>query len=60
MFFLAGYTVNADCSGTYTLNIKGLAPPMIAQMVVSNCGTELRGNMISPQSTMTTATGQKM
>jgi hypothetical protein len=54
------YTVNTDCSGTYTVNITGVALPTVTQIVVINSGTEFRGIVVSPQMTMTTATGQKM
>jgi hypothetical protein len=54
------YTVNADCSGTYTLNVTGVAVPVVTQIVVVSTGTQFWGTVVSPQTTMTTATGRQM
>ncbi len=54
------YSVNADCTGTYTLNNKGVPFPIVTQMVIVESGAEFRGIVVSPQAVMISANGRKM
>jgi hypothetical protein len=54
------YSVNPDCTGTYTLNNKGVPFPIVTQMVIVDGGAEFRGVVVSPQPVMIRANGRKM
>lgn len=54
------YSVDADCTGTYTLNNKGVPFPIVTQMVIVDSGNEFRGVVVSPQPVMIAANGRKM
>ncbi len=54
------YSVNPDCTGTYTLNNKGVPFPIVTQMVIVDGGAEFRGVVVSPQPVMISANGRKM
>ena len=54
------YSVNADCTGTYTVNNKGVPFPIVTQMVIVDGGAEFRGIVVSPQPVMVSANGRKM
>jgi hypothetical protein len=54
------YSVNSDCTGTYTLNNKGVPFPIVTQIVIVDSGAEFRGVVVSPQAVMVTANGRKM
>jgi hypothetical protein len=54
------YTVNADCTGTFTLNLPQLPVPLVNQMVISKGGKELRNVVISPQVVMVSGTAIRM
>ncbi len=54
------YSVNSDCTGTYTVNNKGVPFPIVTQMVIVDGGAEFRGIVVSPQPVMITANGRKM
>lgn len=54
------YSVNSDCTGTYTVNNAGVPFPIVTQMVIVDSGAEFRGIVLSPQPVMITANGRKM
>ena len=54
------YSVNADCSGTYTLTNAGVPFPIVTRFVIVDGGLEFRAVVVSPQPLMITATGRKM
>jgi hypothetical protein len=54
------YTVNADCSGTTTLNIPGLPFAIVSDIVVVNHGREFHGIIASPQLVMVSSTGRRV
>ncbi len=54
------YSVNSDCTGTYTLNNKGVPFPIVTQMVIVNSGAEFRGIVVSPQPVMISASGVRI
>ncbi len=54
------YSVNSDCTGTYTLNIKGMPFPIVTQIVIVDSGAEFRGVVVSPQAIMIVTNGRKM
>lgn len=54
------YSVNSDCTGTYTLNNKGVPFPIVTHIVIVDSGSEFRGIVVSPQPVMVTANGRKM
>ncbi len=54
------YSVNSDCTGTYTVNNHGVPFPIVTQMVIVNGGAEFRGVVVSPQAVMISANGRKM
>ncbi len=53
------YTVNADCSGTTTLNIPGLPFPIVNDIVIVNHGKEIHAFVASPQAVMVSSVGIK-
>jgi hypothetical protein len=53
------YTVNADCTGTYTVLNAG-SPPIVNQFVLVNGGASFMSIVVSPQPVMVTAQGTKM
>jgi len=54
------YSVNSDCTGTYTLNNKGVPFPIVTQMVIVDGGAAFRAVVVSPQTVMIAANGHKM
>ncbi len=55
------YTVNRDCSGSYSLFIPGLSfPVVVVRFVIVDGGKEFRGIVFTPQEAMVTANGRKM
>jgi hypothetical protein len=55
------YSVNPDCSGTYSIFIPGLSfPVVVVRFVIVDGGKEFRGVVVTPQEAMTTANGRKM
>jgi hypothetical protein len=54
------YSVNSDCTGTYTINIKGAPAPIVTHFVIVDSGAEFKGVVVSPQPVMVTANGRKM
>jgi len=54
------YSVNSNCTGTYTLNNKGVPFPIVTQIVIVDSGAEFRGIVVSPQPVMISANGRKM
>lgn len=54
------YTVNADCTGTFTLNLPQLPTPLVNEMVISRDGKELQCVVISPQVVMVSGTARKV
>jgi hypothetical protein len=53
------YSVNPDCSGTFTVNNPG-SPPIVNRFVISDNGQAFTTVVVSPQAVMVTATGRKM
>jgi hypothetical protein len=53
------YSVNPDCSGTFTVNNPGL-PPIVNRFVIVDNGQAFTTVVVSPQAVMVTATGKKM
>ena len=53
------YSVNPDCSGTYTVNSAG-SPPIVNQFVIVDNGDGFLTLVTSPQPVMVTAIGRKM
>ena len=55
------YSVNADCSGTYSIIIPfpGV-PPIVVRFVIVDSGKEFRGIVMSPQSSIVVANGRKV
>ena len=41
------YTVNSDCTGTFTINFTDLRPPVVANFVVVESGSEIDTVVIS-------------
>jgi hypothetical protein len=54
------YVVNANCTGTYTLNNTGVPFPLVIQFVIKNDGGGFRGVVVSPQTVMVTAQATKI
>jgi hypothetical protein len=55
------YSVNPDCSGTYSIFIPGLSfPVVVVRFVIVDGGKEFRGVVVTPQEAMTVANGRKM
>ena len=57
---LGTYSVNSDCTGTYSVNNKGVPFPIVTQMVIVDGGAEFRGIVVSPQPVIIMANGRKM
>jgi hypothetical protein len=53
------YSVNADCTGTYTVNNPG-NPPIVNQFVIVDNGQGFLTAVVSPQPVLVTAIGKKM
>ena len=53
------YSVNPDCTGTYTVLITG-NPPIVTQFVIVDNGQGFLSVVISPQPVSITAIGKKM
>jgi hypothetical protein len=54
------YVVNADCTGTFTLNNSGVPFPLVVQFVIESGGGGFRGVVVSPQAVMITAEATKI
>jgi hypothetical protein len=54
------YTVNSDCTGTFTVNLPQLPAPLINKMVISNGGKELQTVVVSPQVVMVNGTALRV
>ncbi len=55
------YTVNKDCSGSYSLFIPGLSfPVVVVRFVLVDSGREFRGIVFTPQEAMVIANGRKI
>jgi len=55
------YSVNADCSGTYSIFIPALSfPVLVVRFVIVDGGKEFRGVVVTPQEAMTIANGRKI
>ena len=54
------YTINADCSGKFSVNLPQLPSPFENRMVVLNGGREFRSVVVAPQPVMITVTGIKV
>ena len=53
------YSVNPDCTGTFTVNNPG-NPPIVNRFVIADNGESLLTAVVSPQPVMVTAIGKKM
>lgn len=53
------YSVNADCTGTFTVNNPG-NPPIVNSFVIVDNGQAFLTAVVSPQPVLVTATGRKM
>jgi hypothetical protein len=53
------YSVNPDCTGTFTVNNPG-NPPIVNRFVIVDNGQEFLSAVVSPQPVFVTATGRKM
>jgi hypothetical protein len=54
------YTVNPDCTGTFTLNNTGIPFPIVNRMVVVDGGKEFLSVVVSPQGVFVSSRGRKM
>jgi hypothetical protein len=54
------YSVNADCTGTYTVNIPGLPFPIVTRFVISDGGAAMTAVVVSPQPLMIAASGRRV
>jgi len=55
------YSVNADCTGTYSIFIPGLSfPVIVTRFVIVDGGKEFRAVVVIPQSNTVIANGRKM
>jgi hypothetical protein len=55
------YSVNADCTGTYSIivPVPGV-PPIVVKFVIVDGGKEFRAIVVSPAANITTANGKRM
>ena len=53
------YSVNPDCTGTYTVNNPGM-PPIVNRFVATDNGQTMLAAVVSPQAVLVTAIGHKM
>jgi len=53
------YSINTDCTGTYTVH-NPEAPPIVNQLVIVDNGQSFMTAVVSPQPVLVTATGRKM
>lgn len=51
------YTVNRDCTGSFTVNLPQLPVPLVNRMVVLRGGKEFRSVVVSPQTIMISVVG---
>jgi len=54
------YSVNVDCTGTFTLNNPGVPFPIINRFVIVDGGKEFLSVVVSPQPVMVMARGRKV
>ena len=54
------YTVNADCTGTFTVHLPQLPAPLVNKMVIFNGGLEFRSIVVSPPAMMISVTARKI
>lgn len=55
------YTINRDCSGSYSLFIPGFSfPVVVVRFVLVDNGKEFRGIVFTPQEAMVIANGRKI
>lgn len=57
---LGTYSINVDCTGTYTINVAGSPFPIVNRFVIVDGGREFRAVVVSPQAVMVTANGRKV
>ena len=53
------YSINADCTGTMTINAAG-SPPLTARIVVVDNGNEVRAAIVDPVTVMVTSNGRRV
>jgi len=53
------YSINADCTGTMTLDNAG-APPLTLRIVVVDNGSEVRTAVVSPLAVMVSSNGRRV
>lgn len=54
------YTVNADCTGTFTVNNTISPVPLVNRFIITDGGKEIRSVVVSPQPVMVTSVGRKV
>jgi hypothetical protein len=54
------YSINSDCTGTYTLTDDQFPLQIVTQIVIVKSGTEFRGVVVSPQAMMVRVDGSKI
>jgi hypothetical protein len=54
------YTINANCTGTFTLTDNEWPVPIITQIVIVNSGAQIRGVVVAPQLMMVVVNGIKL
>jgi hypothetical protein len=54
------YSVNANCTGTYSIIRPDPLPPIVTRFVIVDGGKELRVIVVSPLANLTLANGRKM
>lgn len=53
------YSINADCTGTMTINAPG-SPALTVRIVVVNNGNEVRAAVVDPATVMVTSNGRRV
>ncbi len=54
------YTINPDCTGSFTVNLPQVPAPLVNRMVVLRRGKEFRSVVISPQTLMINVTAARV
>lgn len=54
------YSVNANCTGTFSILLPAPIPPIVTRFVIVDGGKELRIVVVSPQANLTLAQGRKL
>ncbi|MEJ7607796.1 MAG: hypothetical protein WKF37_16370 [Bryobacteraceae bacterium] len=54
------YSVNANCTGSFTVNLPQLPAPLENRMIIVNGGKEFRAVVVSPQALMISVMGKRI